>query len=177
MLHPRLEHARESVERRLGEAEVDHRVEAVAARPVGRLVILGQHVKLDGAQRRVRHRDELAEPAHAAARRQHLDDLVVGQHDATVGDAHALLAEQDFRGAGAERIALPFQNVAQNRVDELVDEERRHRPGTPGDDRHIGALERAFAHQEVAKAQQDPVVLGGVGVRQAGKRRQPWRAL
>jgi hypothetical protein len=135
--HPGLEHPAERVEP--GAAEVQHqrRVVALVPGPVERGVRLVEHVELDRAQRRLGLHHQLAERAEAAGGGVHLHGLRVGRHDRSVLEDHLLLAEQQLGGArpqaalgpvpGPVRAAL--QQAAQDHVDHLIEEQRRHLRG------------------------------------------------
>ncbi len=82
VLHPGLEHAGERVLAEALNGEVEYRVEAVAAFPVGLDVVGTQHVQ-HHARWRLNHRPTIPR----------FHRLVVGQHDGAVDDVHFLDAE------------------------------------------------------------------------------------
>src|SRR5712692_10845965 len=64
---------------------------------------------------------------------------------------HSLRAKEQLRSADHKRIAAAVEGVAQNHVDELVEEERRRVADLPAYEIEIGRVQRIVTQQMVAK--------------------------
>ena len=94
---------------------------ALVARPVRRAVLDVEHVEIDGACRRAVLRQELAQRAEAAARREHLDGHLVGRHHgAILGDGDLLRPKQHLGGARRDRVGVLAEHVPQHHLRQLV---------------------------------------------------------
>ena len=80
---------------------------------------------------------------------------------------HALGAEEQFGGAQHERVLAAVERIAQDHVHELIEEDVRDLRAA-AHDIEIGRLQRAVAHQTIAKRDHHLPVLARIGVRDRG---------
>ena len=97
-----------------------------------------------------------------------LDHLRVGEEQRAVMERRPLRPEEQLGRAQHVRVLAVFQGVAQDQVDELVEEERRHLARALPDEREISGLEARGAEKRVAEAQHQGPVLARVGVGERG---------
>ncbi len=84
-------------------------------------------------------------------------------------DRDRLRAEQQLARPRAERLGA-LENAAQTDVDEMIDEQRRHRDVRLEEQPEIAVLDRARGDEAVAEGKHRRVVLARVGI---GERREP----
>jgi len=170
VLEPGFRHTRERVQRRLLEAEVDHRVEAVRPVPIDLLVVVTENVELDRPHRRTGLGQKLRQAGFARAG-VHLHDLLIGEQQAVTFGRNGLLAKEQLGSPQPHGIAHVLEDIAQDQVDQLIDEDGGCRRVAPPRDPQVGALDRSRRHQQLPEREHDAVIVGGVGVGQPGEPR------
>ena len=165
MRDPALQHTTERIERPPATVQAHRKVEALIPAPIGRGIVLRQHIQFDGSRRRALLREELAQAAETAGRRIHVDGLQIGGHHRAVGkDAHPLRSEEHFRRPRLEGVGGLAEHVAQHHLRELLHEQRGHVDALSVEQRGVRRFEIRRGKQTIAEAQPDAVVVPGVRI-------------
>ncbi len=143
-----LDHTAKGGAGRLVEPEVKRHVEGVGPRPVPFRIVADQDVEL---LRRL-----LAEHGGEGGGMwidlRAIHRLFVGEQKRAIVDRKPLRPEEHLRRAQHERILLLVERIAQDRMHELIDEERRRPPHALPDEREIGRLQRAGGDERSRKS-------------------------
>jgi len=141
MMNPGLDHARECVEGRLGEAKVDHRIEIIRPLPIHGLIVFIEHIELDLAHGRIARNQQLAEAARTARFRVHGDDFLIRQHDAPLIGRDILLTKENLPRPQPDRVGRLAKDIVHDEVHHLIQEDRRHTGIRFPHHRQIGAFD------------------------------------
>jgi hypothetical protein len=71
-----------------------------------------------------------------------LDELEIRQEHCAFMKRGALCAEEEFRSPQDERVVAAIEGIAQDQMDEMIEEERRYLHSV-ANNREIGAFDRA----------------------------------
>src|SRR5262245_34284632 len=126
--------------------QIERHVEKIAPTPVALCVIARQNVDLR-CRRYAEHRHEGRQWSRARA----AEGFLVSADQRSFVRRESLRAKEELGSAEHKRVTAAIEGIAQNHVNELVEEERRRVADFPADEIEIGRLQRLVAQQMVAK--------------------------
>src|SRR5262249_14460826 len=146
MLQPPSDRLREGRQTAATGRQIERHVERIAPTPAALSVIARQNVDLRGRR--------YAQPGHAGRqwrRRSAAEGFVVRGDQRSSPRRESLRAKEERGSAEHKRVTAGIERIAENHVNELVEEERWRVAALPSDEIEIGRPHRLVAQQMVAK--------------------------
>ena len=149
---------------RLVEAEIERQVEGVGTSAIAFGIVADQDVQLLRRLFAEHRRERRGMRVDLGA----VNRLFIGEEQGAVVDRQALRAEEHLGRAQHEGVILLVERVAEDRVHELIDEQRRRPTHALANQREVSRLDRSGGNEPIAEIDQQPPVLLCVGIENRG---------